>query len=126
MSLCRGCAGTGVDIAAPARAIQLAKRGVLITFPAGAKRKRDVMLTLDIYPLAELLDRLDQYLKLGGEPEHAFPLSTADLCSWCNGTGDPESQLTVHALEQAVTVEPLDPERSADEQAALRRKATHR
>lgn len=125
MSLCRGCAGYGVDIAAPARAIQLAKRGVLITFPPGAKRKRDVMLTLDIYPLAELLDRLDQYLKLGGEPEHPFPLSTADLCTWCNGTGNPDGQLTAHALEQAVAELP-DPERSADEQAALRRKATRR
>lgn len=107
MTLCRGCAGTGVDIAAPARGIQLAKHGVLITFGPDAKRKRDVLLTLDIYPLAELLDKLDFYLKLGGEPEHPFPLGPDDLCSWCNGLGNPDGQLTQHALELATKTNPL-------------------
>lgn len=101
MSLCRGCAGSGVDISASPRAVQIAGHGLLIRFPEGAQRKRDVLVTLDLYPLAELLPRIDKYVALGGVPDHPFPLTRKDFCSWCNGHGDPELQLTTHALELA-------------------------
>lgn len=101
VSLCRGCAGSGVDISASPRAVQVAAHGLMIRFPEGAKRKRDVLVTLDLYPLAALLTRIEGYVALGGVPDHPFPLSARDFCSWCNGHGDSDGQLSTHALELA-------------------------
>lgn len=52
-------------------------------------------------PLALLLERFTKAAKEGRSVKHAlastgFPLTSAEACSWCHGTGEP--QLSVHSL----------------------------
>lgn len=95
--LCRGCAGTGVRHDVGSRLLQAAKLPMTINFPPGAKRKRPVAVCIEPWSLTKVLAQIEFYVKLGGEPEGAFPLDMSHACDWCHGTGKP--QLSVHALQ---------------------------
>lgn len=98
-NLCRGCAGTGVDYSVHPRMVQAARGpwqiGPLNSArpftPAGTR-----LLGLGVVsgePLAELLETFATLRAQGREIRHEagegipFPLTDADLCTWCDGWG---------------------------------------
>lgn len=94
-TLCRGCAGTGVDYSVPTRLVQIAegpwtfgpRTHVALGVDAGSPA-----LNVLGEPLARLLARIE---KGTGAVKHAvhdvpFPLTKADACTWCHGTGKPQ------------------------------------
>lgn len=95
--VCRGCAGTGVDITVHARVMQVSEGPWEISsgtatwlFTLGVSR------TYNCLPLLALLDTLDKAKAEGHEITHGpsgaeipFPLDKSHACTWCNGTGEP-------------------------------------
>lgn len=117
-SVCRGCAGTGVDYGVHARLLQSARGPWEIGPKPGAKRLTTSHVVLG--PGADvrgsvgskrmsLVALLDALAKASGEGREVkclntgmvtFPLTKADACTWCHGTGEP--QLSVQALRERV------------------------
>lgn len=96
-NLCRGCAGTGVDYSVHPRMVQAARGPWLIGpknrpfTPMGTR-----LLGLGVVPgepLGELLQTFATLRAEGREIRHEagegipFPLTDADLCTWCDGWG---------------------------------------
>lgn len=105
MTLCRGCAGTGVGQHVGVREAQLArlpffmKRGPMrlnLMIEASEARAR-----LRYHaPLALVLREIDERKGAGWEMGASSP-DPAWTCSWCHGTG--ELQLSVASMERAVS-----------------------
>lgn len=114
MSVCRGCAGTGLDHTLSAREVQVAQQPIMLAQPGfGSERLRERELRVcpasdpdagrrvrgrfDA-PLALVIAELDRLeaegfeLRTGVRPERAW------ACSWCHGTGEPN--LSVATLQQ--------------------------
>jgi hypothetical protein len=95
--VCRGCAGTGVDITVPARVMQVAEGPWDISSSTARWMfTLGVSDTYDCLPLLALLDTLAKAKAEGREVIHGpsgavipFPLDKEHACTWCNGTGEP-------------------------------------
>lgn len=108
MSICRGCGGTGIDASVSPRAAQMAQERIIMRRPDGSGATVRIMVSAEHRkvklhfsgPLTLVIDHIaqrehDGYRIAGGDtPDRSL------ACEWCNGYGDPDGQLTAHALEQ--------------------------
>lgn len=116
MSVCRGCAGTGLRYDMPGVAIQVAGQPIVVpawdghvmrmipgvgadsvnrvlTATKGATKRR--------WSAMDVLRTYQHLVALGAKPPRPLNFAAADLCSWCAGLGVP-GRLTAHALKTAI------------------------